>query len=370
MKVLICAAGSGGHIYPALSLAQHLQDSNENAQILFLSSKKALIQSMFEKKPYQVFTVDFISPFRRKGLNPFKFFLKNLGFLLKFNIEAIKVFFLILRSKPDAVVGFGGIISIAAIIFARLQGIPTLIHEQNIIPGLANKFISRVATKVAIGFKKSKQYFTRDVVFTGNPIRPGMEKIDKSVACDILGLQKDKFTIFVFGGSQGSKFINKNFIQAITKLSRNSQDNLQIIHISGAKDISEITAFYQNLNINAKVFSYCANMSVVYSAADLVIGRSGAGTINEVCFFGKPTIFIPYPYAGGHQKVNAEFMREHGAACLLLENNQAVNHLQQAISRLIEKKDILRAMGQKSSELFIPGAGAKLADLVCEMIKA
>lgn len=370
MKVLICAAGSGGHIYPALSLAEHLQDSDKNARIFFLSSKKALIQSIFEKKPYLVFTVDFVSPFRARGANPFKFFLKNLGFLLKFNLEAIKVFFLILRLKPDIVVGFGGIISIAAIIFARLQGIPTLIHEQNIVPGLANKFISRVSTKVAIGFKKSCEYFSRDTVFTGNPIRLDIKKIDKSFACNSLGLDNNKFTIFVFGGSQGSKFINTNFIQAVAKFDSNSQNNLQIIHITGEKDLSEITEFYKNLNIEAVVFAYYKNISLVYSAADLVIGRSGAGTINEICFFGKPAIFIPYPYAGGHQKVNAEFMREHGAACLLLENDQTVNCLQPTISQLIEKKDTLRIMGQKSSELFIQGAGTKLADLVYGMIKS
>jgi UDP-N-acetylglucosamine--N-acetylmuramyl-(pentapeptide) pyrophosphoryl-undecaprenol N-acetylglucosamine transferase len=369
MKVLICAAGSGGHIYPALSLAEHLQDSDKNAQIFFLSSKKALIQSIFEKKPYPVFTVDFISPFRARGANPFKFFLKNLGFLLKFSLEAAKVFFLIFRLKPDIVVGFGGIISIAAIIFARLQGIPTLIHEQNLIPGLANKFISRFATKVAIGFDKSSEYFNRDTVFTGNPLRPDIKKIDKFAACGSLGLDDNKFTIFVFGGSQGSKFINANFIQAIKKLDLNLKNNLQIVHISGENDLSEITEFYKNSNIKAAVFAYYKNISLVYSAADLVIGRSGAGTINEVCFFGKPAIFIPYPYAGGHQKVNAEFMREHGAACILLENDQAVDCLWQTISRLIEDKDILQIMQQKSSELFIDGAGIKLADLVIGMSK-
>jgi UDP-N-acetylglucosamine--N-acetylmuramyl-(pentapeptide) pyrophosphoryl-undecaprenol N-acetylglucosamine transferase len=369
MKVLICAAGSGGHIYPALSLAQCLQ-ATKNCQIVFLSSKQALIQSILTKTAYPVFSVDFSSPFPAKGANPFKFFLKNLSFLLKFNIQAIKVFFLIKKIKPDAIVGFGGVITIAAIIFARLQGIPTLIHEQNMVPGLANKFISRFASKVALGFKKSKDYFSRDTVFTGNPLRADMEKIDRSIACHNLGLETAKFTILVFGGSQGAKFINTSFPQAIVKLGRKLKDNLQIIHISGTKDLTAVNEFYQKQNIAAKVFSYYTNMSMVYSAADLVVGRSGAGTINEVCFFAKPVIFIPYAHAGGHQKVNAEFIQEQGAGCIVLEDELAIEHLQQDISRLIEKKDILRGMGQKSKALFMPDAETKLADLVLDMIKS
>ncbi|MBU1044876.1 MAG: undecaprenyldiphospho-muramoylpentapeptide beta-N-acetylglucosaminyltransferase [Candidatus Omnitrophica bacterium] len=369
MKILICAAGSGGHIYPALSLAQSLQAADKNIKILFLSNKKAISKNIFEKIDYKVFTADFISPYTAKQTNPFKFFLKNLGFLLKFSTEAIKVFFLIIQIKPDVVIGFGGIISIAAISFARLIGIPTLIHEQNIVPGIANKLISVYATKVAVGFKQSSKYFKRDSVFTGNPIRQDFEKIDKAIACKSLGFEKNIFTLLVFGGSQGSRFLNTCFTQAIEKLEYNLKDCLQIIHISGTMDVSALVDFYQNQNIKAKVFSYCSKMSIAYSAADIVIGRAGAGTINELCFFAKPAIFIPYPHASGHQKVNAEFMQKHGAACLLLENNLTADNLQKEIRHLIEKKDVLSRMSQKSGELFVPGAESKLAQLVLAMAK-
>ncbi len=369
MKVLICAAGSGGHIYPALSLAQYFSNTDKHIQILFLSSKKAISQEIFAKKPYKVFTTDFISPYRATGKNLFKFFLKNLGFLIKFNTESIKVFFLILRVKPDAVIGFGGIISIAAILVSRLLKIPTLIHEQNMIPGKANKFISRIATKVAVGFKQSSAYFKQDVIFTGNPIRQDIEKIDRTMACDSLGLRKELFTILVFGGSQGSEAINKSFTKAIAKLNHDLRDNLNIIHISGAKDVAELKDFYQQLNIKAKLFSYCANMSIVYNAADLLIGRAGAGTINEVCFLGKPSIFIPYPYAGGHQKINAEFMQENGAACVVNQNNLTAFYLQKDIERLIAKRDILKSMSEKCKQLFVPEAEVKLAEIVFNMLK-
>ncbi|MBU1087778.1 MAG: undecaprenyldiphospho-muramoylpentapeptide beta-N-acetylglucosaminyltransferase [Candidatus Omnitrophica bacterium] len=370
MKILICAAGSGGHIYPALSLAQSLQAADKNIQIFFLSNKKAISREIFKKTSDKVFIADFISPYRGKWTNPFKFFLKNLGFLLKFISETIKVFFLILSLKPDAVIGFGGIVSITAISFARLLGAPTLIHEQNIMPGQANKLLSRYVTKVAVGFKQSSKYFKQAVVFTGNPLRQDIEQVDQLAACESLGLGKNLFTILIFGGSQGSRFLNTSFTQAIAGLEHNLKHDLQIIHISGTKDVAALVDFYQQQNIQAKVFSYCGKMSVVYSAADLVIGRAGAGTINEVCFFAKPIIFIPYPYAGGHQKLNAEFMRKQGAACLLFENNLTVEHLQQDIRRLIENRDVLLSMGQKSRELFVPQSEVKLAKLVLAMIKA
>jgi len=369
MKVLICAAGSGGHIYPALSLARCLCQNDKSIQIFFLSSKKAINQDILAKEAYRVFTTDFISPYQGKGWNLFKFSLKNLVFLIKFKIESIKVFFLILRTKPDAVIGFGGITSITAILVSRLLGIPTLIHEQNLIPGKANKFISRIATKVAVGFKKSRIYFKRDIIFTGNLIRPDIEKIDKTIACEGLGLKKDLFTILVFGGSQGSESINKSFMQAIAKLDHDFRNKLNIIHISGPKDILKLKDFYRQLNIEAKLFAYCTNMSIVYNAADLLISRAGAGTINEVCFLGKPCIFIPYPYAGGHQKVNAEFMRENGAACVVFQNDLTAFHLQKDIERLITKRNILNSMSEKCKQLFVPNAEVKLTEIVLNMLK-
>ena len=370
MKVLICAAGSGGHIYPALSLAQYLSKNDEQNEIFFLSSKKSIIQKIFAKTPYEIFTIDFISPYKAKGKNLFKFFLKNLSFLIKFNIESIKVLFLILRIKPDVVIGFGGIICIAPILFSRLLGIPTLIHEQNIIPGKANKFISRVATKVAVGFKKSSTYFKRDIEFTGNPIRQDIKKIDKTIACKNLGVQTDLFTILVLGGSQGSEAINKSFIKSITKLNNDLRNSLNIIHISGVKDVSKLKDFYRKLNIKARLFAYCDNISLVYNAADLLIGRAGAGTINEVCFLGKPSIFIPYPYAGGHQKINAEFMKENNAAYIVLQNNLTAFHLQRDIEQLIEKRDILKSMSEKCKQLFVPEAEVKLGEIVLNMVKS
>lgn len=369
MRILICAAGSGGHIYPALSLAQCLSDSGKNIQIFFLSNEKTICRQIFAENPYKVFTADFISPYRGRSGNPFKFFLKNLGFLIKFNTETLKVFFLILKTKPDAVIGFGGIISIAAIAVCRMLSIPTLIHEQNIIPGKANRFISRITTKVAVGFDKTRQYLRHDAVFTGNPIRRDLKKIDKTIACNTLGLQPDLFTILVFGGSQGAEAVNKSFTQAIAEIDNDLRDNLNIIHISGEKDVSALTDFYQKLKIKAKIFAYCANMSNVYSAADLLIGRAGAGTINEVCFLGIPAVFIPYPYAGGHQKINAEFMQKNGAACVVPENDLTAVHLQENIKQLMENKDILKNMGVKSRELFMADADARLAEIVLNMVK-
>jgi UDP-N-acetylglucosamine--N-acetylmuramyl-(pentapeptide) pyrophosphoryl-undecaprenol N-acetylglucosamine transferase len=368
MKVLICAAGSGGHIYPALSLADKLRQVSDQIEIIFISNNKAIAQDIFKKKQYRVNAVDFVSPYRAKNADLLKFCLKNLGFLLKFNKEAWKVFFLLKKEKPDIVIGFGGVTSIAAVCLAKVMGIPSMIHEQNIVPGLANRLLGKISDIVAVGFEQSSRYFRPRVVFTGNPIRPELKKISKTDACSRLGLSENKFTIFVFGGSQGSEFINNSFIKSVEILSAELKDGLQVIHATGPKQSEQITDFYKRNQISAKVFSYCENMSFAYSAADLVIGRAGAGTINEVCYFGKPAVFIPYLYAGAHQRTNAEFMQENQAACMIGENDLCVHHLQKDISRLISQPDILSNMAKKSSELFVSGAAEKLADLALESI--
>ncbi|MCG2712368.1 MAG: undecaprenyldiphospho-muramoylpentapeptide beta-N-acetylglucosaminyltransferase [Candidatus Omnitrophica bacterium] len=370
MRFLITAAGSGGHIYPALSLLNELKRLDKSAQTVFLSSKKNIDKKVFKNTQDRVVGFDFIPPQRKTGVNTIKFCLKNLYFLLNFSKESIRVFFLILEIKPDLVIGFGGIGSVAAIISAKLLNIPSLIHEQNVVPGLANRLLGRFTSKVATGFRKSNRYFkNRDVVFTGNPIRYDLQRLDSAQARGTLGLNIEKFTILVMGGSQGAVFINDCFIKALNGLTNEKRGILQVIHCCGNRDFTALKKKYEDIKIQARVFAFCTVMSSAYSAADLIIGRSGAGTLNEICFFGKASILIPYPYAQAHQNANAEFMREAQASNLVKQDSLTVNHLTSLIDVSIGQPQLLRSMAQKSRQLFCEESALKLAEAAMGIIR-
>ncbi len=370
MKFLICAAGSGGHIYPALSLSEELKRLDKNAQTVFLTSKKNIDKQILKKTKDRVVGFDFIPSPRKTGDNSVKFCLKNLYFLLKFSKESIRVFFLILAIKPDVVIGFGGIGSVAAIISAKLLNIPSLIHEQNVVPGLANRLLGRFSSKVAISFQKSHVYFKhRKVVFTGNPLRCDLQRLDRAKARSLLDLNKEKFTILVLGGSQGAVFINDCFIRALKGLTEEKRSRVQVIHCCGNRDFIKVKKKYEDIKVQARVFAFCSLMNSAYSAADLVIGRSGAGTLNEICFFGKASILIPYPYAQAHQSANAEFMREASAAFLLRQYDLTCDQLISLISAGMDHPQWLRSMAQKSRQLFYEQGALRLAELAIRIVK-
>lgn len=370
MKYLITAAGSGGHIYPALSLANELKSFDENARIIFLSSKKSIDKQIFKSADYRVVGFDFIPLQRKISGNHIKFCLKNLYFLLKFSKESIRVFFLTQAIKPDIVIGFGGIHSVAAIISAKFLNIPSLIHEQNVVPGLANRLLGRLTSKVAVGFHKSNTYFkNKDIVFTGNPIRTELKKVDQGHARINLDLDINKFTMLVVGGSQGAVFVNDCFIKALKGLSVQKRSRIQVIHCCGNRDFINIKNKYEDIEIRARIFAYCNEMNNAYSAADLIIGRSGAATLNEICFFGKASILIPYPYARAHQIANAEFMREAQAATLIKQDAMSVKHITSFIDLGMDQPQVLDSMALKSRQLFCENCAQKLADVVIGILE-
>ncbi|MFH1460458.1 MAG: undecaprenyldiphospho-muramoylpentapeptide beta-N-acetylglucosaminyltransferase [Candidatus Omnitrophota bacterium] len=379
MKVLICAASSGGHIYPALSLARELIINDKSYQIIFLCTKKFLDQEILaENHQYQVIFSGFIPPYRKfskKGTQILTFCLKNFYFLIKFIQESINVFIILCRLKPNIVIGFGGVGSISAILGARVLNIPTLIHEQNIIPGLANRFLMRISTKVAIGFKQTITYFKSkagNVLYTGNPIRTDLIKIDKEEARKFLGLNKNLFTILVFGGSQGSEFINHCFIQALTLISEDSLKQVQIIHIAGNQHYESVTSEYRKLEFlksRIKICSFEKDISKLYCAADLLVCRAGAGTLSEISFFSKPAILIPYPYAQAHQKINALYMQQEKAAIVIEQNSNTLKQLVFELERLINDTERLKLLANQCSRLHEDQAVKNLAALVKSSVR-
>lgn len=371
MKIFICAAGSGGHIYPALSLAEEFKNNANKFEIIFLATRRNIEKIIFKKTNYKVRTIDsLILPAKYKK-NWFIFFLNYLYFLIEFIKVSAQIFFLIIKIKPDIVVGFGGISSVPTVFAAKILNIPTVIHEQNVLPGLANKFLANLATKVATGFKETENYLKRNdnIVFTGNPIRKDLKYIEKKEARRSLGLDEFKFTILVFGGSQGSSFINNNFIQALKRLPENLRHNLQLISLVGYKDEERVRSEYKALNIFSIVLPYLFDMSFAYSAADLVICRSGAITLSEITYFGKAAILVPYPYAQAHQLYNAKVMQQAQAAVIVPQDNNCICTMSKLVSFYLQEKDELIKMAKASRELSNQQAAAKLKEVVNGLIE-
>lgn len=308
MKVLVVAGPSAGHSYPAVAFIERLKERCDYAAVQLVLPYSAVRKiSFYPPCPVQYVNVSTPAP--------------NIKKIAEFINGWVKSFFILVRFQPDIVVGFGSIVSVPFVIFAWLLRMKTLIHEQNVLPGRANKLLAVFADKIAVSFDQTKQYFRNylpKLTVTGNPLRKKIIRLDRAAALNYLGLASDKRTILVMGGSQASSKINREFIQAVSLL---KDSNIQVIHLSGSKDFGVLKQGYEKLNIKFCLFAFFDFMEYAYSAADLVVSRAGATSIAEIIFYQLPAILIPYPYAYQHQLINAKVLEEKGCGVIIEEEN-------------------------------------------------
>jgi UDP-N-acetylglucosamine--N-acetylmuramyl-(pentapeptide) pyrophosphoryl-undecaprenol N-acetylglucosamine transferase len=262
--------------------------------------------------------------------------------IIKGTLESIAI---IAQYKPDAVVGFGGIESFPVVFFAWFFRIRTLLHEQNVLPGRANRILAKFVDRVAISFEETRDYLNISsdrITFTGNPIRKEMRVIEREEAARFFGLDKDKFTLLVMGGSQGSQHLNSGVLRALQAF-RNAQ-GLQVIHLAGVNEHQLIENSYGSLGLSAKVFSFLGPMEFAYSAADLAVSRAGATSVTELIFFRLPSIIVPYPYAYQHQLANARVLERKGCALIVKDEELVGDVLQSALSSVINNRELLTSM--------------------------
>jgi UDP-N-acetylglucosamine--N-acetylmuramyl-(pentapeptide) pyrophosphoryl-undecaprenol N-acetylglucosamine transferase len=337
MKILVVTGASGGHIFPALAFLERLQIVYKDIGVLLVLPRRS---SKYQLAPERL-SVKYISTVAldlRPGL-------KNIIALGKFAKGAWESLFFLLKFKPDIVVGFGGLDSVPMLLWAWVLRIPTLIHEQNVIPGRANRLLAKFADKVALSFPQTRKYLAINqerIAFTGNPIRGGLKIVAKKEAVAFFGFSEDKITILVMGGSQGSHHINVGFLKAILSLAE--RPRLQIIHLSGSDDFQFVSDSYREAHASAKVFSFLQDMHYAYSAADLVICRAGATSIAEIRFFKLPAILIPYPYAWQHQLSNARALADEGCAFILKDEELDSQILKEKLSLILGDPALSKAM--------------------------
>lgn len=359
-KYFVTGGGTGGHIYPALAIADTL--TKGGAKVFYVGNKRNMEFELAGKRGYKFLHVS-VSGMPRK-LNP-KFFWWGIK-LVKAILYSIKY---IKKYKPNAVFATGGYVSAPMIFACRITKTPYVMHDCDAMPGLVTRKLCRRAKYVTLAFERAKRYIpNKHTVVTGNPIREVFKTLNKTDARTELGLQ-NKYTICVMGGSQGAKSINNTIIELIRELSQ--ENDLQIIFQTGKKNFENVTeklkqyypAYEQDKNIIVR--PYFDNMASVLKSSDIVVSRAGSLSLSEICASDTVPILVPYPFAAAnHQRINAKTLLDMGACIYIEDGELEPNKLRMNIFELLESPIKMDYIKQNASYLAKLDAAQEISDLV------
>ncbi len=354
MKLLVCAGGTGGHIFPGIAAAEAFLARKEGGEVLFVGTDQGLERRIIPAYGFRLVTVA-ARPFLGRGA--VRKMLTAAG-LARTVPQAMSI---IRREKPDAILGMGAFTTVPVVLAGRLMGVPCFLHEQNVYPGLANKMLSSLVEAVFTSFDVTKDFLrARKVIHTGNPVRKNLRVGRKETAAG-------SFDIFVFGGSRGARSINDAVLLLIPYLE--TYKNTRVFHQTGEEAYEKVKEGYDKTSLFHEVFPFTDDMGKYYGLASIVIARAGASTVFELSYFRKPAILVPYPYAaGGHQAKNAEYVRDRGG-CFVIENGklsgEALNAL---LAPLRDDPERLAEMGRRMGEIYIEGAEDRIAQEIIDRV--
>jgi len=343
---LISGGGTGGHIYPALAIANEIKARDSQANILFVGASDKMEMQKVPQAGYPIVGL-WIAGLQRKLT------IQNALFPVKLVSSLLKSYFIIKKHKPKVVIGTGGFASGAVLKMANILGIPTLIQEQNSYPGITNKLLAAKASKICVAYPNLEQFFPKDkIVLTGNPVRQDILNLDdkKEKGIEYYGLDANKKTLVVLGGSLGARRIN----QLIEKeLNYFLDKNIQLIWQCGKLYSNDYQKYNQK---NVKVVDFIERMDWVYATADFIISRAGASSVSELCLVGKPVIFIPSPnVAEDHQTKNAQaIVNQNGA--IILKENQLESSFESEFSNLLTNETLQQELIINIKKLALPNA--------------
>lgn len=374
VKIILAAGGTGGHLYPAIAIVRELL-KNPRARLLFVGTKEGIEERVLRTENLIPAGKDSADNFEFRSISVKKFVRRNIAeypsFILSALAACVQSFFLIMKFKPDVAVGVGGYVSGPVILVSALCGVPTLIHEQNTIAGLTNRILALFVQKICITFETSRKFFpAHKIEFTGNPVRKEVLSVCRVSSAKKLGLDPDKKTILVFGGSRGARKLNLVMVSALKLL---NGTNLQIVHISGREDYETIRSLTHNQQLetlNYFLYPYLDNMWDALAAADLVVSRAGATSIAEITARGLPSILIPYPYASDkHQEMNASVLKEKGAARIIPDRELTAEKMADEILSLINDTPALELMASASRFISKPEATEKIVSIIYQLAR-
>ncbi len=355
MNILIAAGGTGGHLYPAIAVARELLDKNWETGILFITTKKGKGVEILKREEFNYKTIA-VGGMKKKSL------FELLASFLKLPIGLVQTLFHIKIFRPDIVMGCGGYASGPVLLAAWALRVPRLIHEQNVLPGITNKLLARIADKIAVAFPESIAHFSGSrIEITGNPVRkeffdlkPKVKEVE----------QKALFTVLVFGGSQGARAINMAMLEAAPILRKNKKA-FRILHQTGKIDFQWVKNKYEEFEINSEVRPFIFDMFDAFRLADLVVCRAGAMTLSELAAAGKPALLVPLPTASdNHQEINARTLEKNNAAEVILEDEFLGQKLAEKIEFYIDNPLVLAVVGREIHGFAKPEAATKIAAMM------
>ncbi|WP_338561923.1 undecaprenyldiphospho-muramoylpentapeptide beta-N-acetylglucosaminyltransferase [Paraclostridium sordellii] len=353
MKILLSGGGTGGHVYPAIAIANKIKEENPEAEIVFVGTEKGIESEIVPKYGYELKTVT-VQGFKRKI--DFEN-VKRVFKLFKGLEQSRKI---VKKFKPDVVIGTGGYVSGPVLFNSSMSKVPTIVHEQNSFPGVTNKILAKMVTKVLTSFEDSHERFPEEtrskLVLTGNPVRKEILISKKSVSRRKLGIQEDKKMVLCYGGSGGSRKINDSMKLVIRNL---VNDDIAFIYATGKNFYDGFISDINDLDLKPyqKVVPYLEDMATALAACDIVIGSAGAISLAEITALGKPSIIIPKAYtAENHQEYNAKSVESKGAGIAILEKNLTPETLNETVYKLLGDRDLLLDMSNASKEIGKPEA--------------
>ncbi|MCL1949619.1 MAG: undecaprenyldiphospho-muramoylpentapeptide beta-N-acetylglucosaminyltransferase [Turicibacter sp.] len=359
MRILVSGGGTGGHIYPALSLVKALQERDPGVEVLYIGTKLGLENKIVAEQGLDFLPLD-VQGIRRS------LSLSNLVTAYKYLTATSKAKNIIKKFQPDIVVGTGGYVCAPVVRAAAGLEIPTIIHEQNSLPGITNKFLAKKVSKIAICFEEARNHFpglSDKIVLTGNP-RASEVALTKLRPKSALGLNPYKKTVLISGGSRGAEPINEAFIEKIRDY---EAAPYEVLFVTGEKHYEDILSRIPGHEAlkNVQIRPFIANMPQYLVATDLYVGRSGATFLSEVTALGVPSILIPSPWVTeNHQEFNARSITDHGGGTLVLEAELTGDSLLREINKVMEDHSLHASMKRMTKKLGIPDASGRLLAVV------
>ncbi|MGD9062600.1 MAG: undecaprenyldiphospho-muramoylpentapeptide beta-N-acetylglucosaminyltransferase [Desulfobacterales bacterium] len=356
LRIVIAGGGTGGHLFPGIATAQEFEARNAATSIIFVSTGNALEKSVLSKTGYPLQTIT-VAAIKGRGLwNQ----VKSVANIPKGILEANRI---LKNFSPDLTIGLGSYSAGPVVFAAWLRRIPIVIHEQNILPGITNRILSRFANRIYISFENTKSSLDlRKVRWTGNPVRRELlEYCDHNAAKKRDNAGNRSFTVLIIGGSQGAHRINMAVIEALEYLK--DKDQLHFVHQTGDADEQQVNKAYRQNHIRCTVQSFFNNMDELYRKSDLLICRAGATTVAEITALGKAVIFIPFPHAADdHQVLNAGSLSDHGAAETIIEKDLSGQLLSERIAFYAAHEKVLNDMAARARRFGKPDAAQNIVD--------
>ncbi len=359
MKVVLSGGGTGGHIYPALTIAGALRRLDPDCEITFVGTRKGLEKDIIPRYGYPLEFIKVAGFERHLGLGT----LKSAGELLLGLKEA---YTLLNRINPDLVIGTGGYVCGPILFWAAMKRVPTCIQEQNAMPGVTNKILSRFVDRVFLGYKEGAKYFASHAqkVYTGNPVRQEILDASREEGLKKFGLDPEKTTLLAFGGSRGARTINQAMVTVEQQLAGNPR--IQILHATGTVGYEKHAEALGDQVLHAgniHVVPYLHDMPLALAAADLAVSRAGAIGLAELMVKGIPSILVPYPYAtANHQEYNARALAAKGAALVVLDKDLNGDWLLGEVEKLLQEPERLETMHRSALRCAMPQAADAIAE--------